>query len=40
LVDIQEHTMEEQKQLLMDNLKKWRGDVEQIDDILVVGIKV
>jgi serine phosphatase RsbU (regulator of sigma subunit) len=40
LVEIQDQGMESQKQLLLQNLKDWQGDVEQIDDILVMGIKI
>ena len=31
--------MEEQRKALCDELKQWKGDVEQIDDILIIGIK-
>ena len=40
LVQIQDRTMEEQKQILLQKHQSWRGDVEQIDDILVVGIRI
>lgn len=40
LLDIQEHPMEKQMQILEEKLKSWSGDVEQIDDILVMGIKI
>jgi ligand-binding sensor domain-containing protein/serine phosphatase RsbU (regulator of sigma subunit) len=40
LVDIQNLPMEEQKKLLERNIEEWRGDLEQVDDILVIGIKV
>jgi serine phosphatase RsbU (regulator of sigma subunit) len=40
LLQIQDKTMEEQKQILMKKHIAWRGDVEQIDDILVVGIRI
>jgi serine phosphatase RsbU (regulator of sigma subunit) len=40
LLDIQEHPMEEQKRILVDKLNDWKGEVEQIDDILVMGIRV
>ena len=33
-------TMEEQKMKLEESLDKWKGDFEQIDDILVIGIRV
>lgn len=40
LLEIQDQPMEEQKQVLIEKLDSWRGEVEQIDDILVMGIKV
>lgn len=40
LLDIQEHPMEEQKLILEEKLMDWQGDVEQIDDILVIGVRV
>jgi len=40
LVKIQDQSMDAQKQVLLQNLKEWQGDVEQIDDILVMGIKI
>ena len=40
LLEIQQLSMEEQKINLDDTLEKWRGDNEQVDDILVMGIRV
>ncbi|MCK4750927.1 MAG: SpoIIE family protein phosphatase [Bacteroidales bacterium] len=40
LLEIQDHSMEEQKRILGEKLEAWRGEVEQIDDILVMGIKI
>ena len=40
LVGIQDQAMEAQKQILLRNLEDWQGDVEQIDDILVMGIRI
>ena len=40
LLASQDHSMEGQKQILEEKLELWRGKVEQIDDILVIGIKV
>jgi serine phosphatase RsbU (regulator of sigma subunit) len=39
LLDIHEMPMEEQKTLLHDNFISWRGSLEQLDDILVIGFK-
>jgi serine phosphatase RsbU (regulator of sigma subunit) len=40
LLDIRGESMSDQKQILMDTLNEWQGEVEQIDDILVMGIRV
>jgi len=39
LLDIHEKPMEQQKTLLHDNFVSWRGALEQLDDILVVGFR-
>ena len=40
LLEIQPNTMEEQHKILNDTLEKWRKGFEQIDDILVMGIRI
>lgn len=40
LISISELPLEEQKNKLEQELENWRGDVEQFDDVLVLGIKV
>jgi serine phosphatase RsbU (regulator of sigma subunit) len=32
--------MEEQKQILDDKFEKWKGNLEQIDDVLIIGVKI
>ncbi len=32
--------MEIQEKLLNENLLKWRRDYEQLDDVLIIGIKI
>ncbi len=32
--------MSEQKQILVDTFEKWKGDIDQIDDIVILGIKI
>jgi len=34
---IQDKKMEEQKSILDSTIEEWRGDIEQIDDILIIG---
>ena len=41
LIDIQDKSMEEQYEILDNTIEDWKGAVhEQIDDILVIGIKI
>jgi serine phosphatase RsbU (regulator of sigma subunit) len=40
LVSIQEEPMEKQKELINRNFEEWRGELEQIDDVCVIGVKV
>ncbi len=40
LTEIQDLTMEEQKNILMEKHESWKGSVEQIDDILVMGFRL
>ncbi len=40
LVDVHKKDMAEQKAILDKTFEDWKGDLEQVDDILVMGIKV
>lgn len=40
LLDIYTKPMNEQKEIFERELIKWRGDIEQVDDVLIIGIKV
>jgi serine phosphatase RsbU (regulator of sigma subunit) len=40
LLEIRDQPMEKQRALLIESLASWQGNVEQIDDILVVGIRM
>jgi sigma-B regulation protein RsbU (phosphoserine phosphatase) len=40
LLDIHEKSMTDQRQLLDNKFLEWKGDNEQIDDVLVVGIRL
>ncbi len=39
ILNIQEKTMEQQHSILESTLEAWRGDIEQIDDVLIIGRK-
>ncbi len=40
LLDIHTFPLQKQRELLEEKLNVWQGDLEQVDDILVVGIKL
>ncbi len=40
LTKIQSFPFSEHKKLLTENLTEWKGDIEQIDDILIIGINL
>jgi serine phosphatase RsbU (regulator of sigma subunit)/Tfp pilus assembly protein PilF len=40
LLSIQEKPMEEQKTIIDEAFEYWRGDLEQIDDVCVIGVRV
>ena len=40
LLSIQEKTMTEQRKILNDEIEKWRGELEQIDDICIIGVRI
>ena len=39
LLEIQPLSMDKQKEHLDNTMEKWRGNIEQIDDILVIGVR-
>jgi serine phosphatase RsbU (regulator of sigma subunit)/tetratricopeptide (TPR) repeat protein len=39
LVSIQQRNMQEQKLILEDTIETWKGNLEQVDDICMIGIK-
>jgi serine phosphatase RsbU (regulator of sigma subunit) len=40
LAQIHEFPVNEQKQKLHDNFSEWKGETQQIDDILIIGLKI
>ena len=40
LIGIQNKTLEEQERYLDDFIENWKGDTEQVDDILVIGMRL
>jgi len=40
LIDIYDKTMPEQNLILEQTFNKWKGDLPQVDDVLVIGIKI
>ena len=39
-LSIQAQTMEEQKEILAQTFEDWKGDLEQLDDVVVIGIRI
>ena len=40
LLEISEKPMEEQQRILDETLELWRGKLEQVDDVLIIGIRI
>lgn len=40
LLSVQDKSMDEQKTIIDMNFETWRGDLEQIDDVCVIGVRV
>ena len=40
LLEIKEASMNEQRAYLSSYFEKWKGDKEQLDDVLVIGIRL
>lgn len=40
LLDIHKKSMDEQHNLLLDAFNEWKGDIEQIDDVCVIGVRI
>ena len=40
LIEIQDKTLEVQRTLLEESFEKWRGNLEQVDDVCMIGVKI
>jgi len=40
LLSIQHETMQKQEEILSDTFNNWKGSLEQVDDVLVIGVRV
>jgi serine phosphatase RsbU (regulator of sigma subunit) len=40
LLSINQKPMEEQKQIINETFETWRGEIEQIDDVCIIGVRV
>jgi serine phosphatase RsbU (regulator of sigma subunit) len=40
LLEINGKSMDDQKKILNETIESWRGEHEQVDDILVIGLKI
>jgi hypothetical protein len=40
LLSIQDKTMKEQKNIINESFETWKGTLEQIDDVCVIGVRL
>ena len=40
LMSIQTNTMDEQKDILEARFEQWKGDLEQVDDVCIIGVRI
>jgi serine phosphatase RsbU (regulator of sigma subunit) len=40
LLSLDNQTMVEQKKIICDAFMKWKGNYEQVDDVLIIGVRV
>jgi len=40
LLDVNQLSLEEQKNILSERFESWRGNLEQVDDVLLIGIRI
>ncbi|MCZ6899097.1 MAG: SpoIIE family protein phosphatase, partial [Bacteroidetes bacterium] len=40
LVNIQKMGMKQQKEFLHETIQEWKGNLAQLDDILIIGVKI
>ncbi|PBQ33946.1 hypothetical protein CNR22_19915 [Sphingobacteriaceae bacterium] len=39
-VEVSEMQIDKQKEIITDRFEEWKGDLEQVDDVLVIGVRV
>ena len=40
LLSVQSQPMQEQRETLKDTFEKWKGEIEQLDDVCIIGVRV
>ncbi len=40
ILSIQEKNMDEQKNIVNSSFEKWKGDLEQVDDVCIIGVRI
>jgi len=40
LLSVQDESMDKQKQVIDTKFENWKGDIEQVDDVCIIGVKV
>jgi len=40
LIEINNETMDKQLELIRNYFEKWKGNLEQVDDVCIIGVRV
>jgi len=40
LLSINDESMEQQKEMINKTFESWKGDLEQLDDVCVIGVRI
>ena len=40
LLSIQDKNMDDQREILEQRFNEWKGDLEQVDDVCVIGVRI
>lgn len=40
ILSIQSQSMDEQKRMINEAFENWKGELEQIDDVCIIGVRI